>query len=235
MDASSQSSDHYLKYFPILFLVCIKKMALSSISGNATYVDCKPTDELFGEKLSSIVGYAMSVMGIDSANVNSSFPEENFSKYCSGLQSKIKTYEPYNRSVQISDFKTSIRHTKELADKIRSLLPRKTPEFNQIIEQTAENVSNVAETDSIVFSASENHLTLAEFVVLKVFRAGDNLELIPCLLRVYSKREQCSMFFKTLNWKECIVNMDYEERTYVLHKFMIQQIISKLPQTDYVF
>lgn len=207
----------------------------SSAANNVIYVDCNSNDELFGEKLASIVDYARSVMGIDSVNCNRLTKEQSYAKYCEGLSTKIDVYEPYCRSVEMRDFKTSLHYSKELVDKIRSLLPRKTPEFNQIIDEAANNLCEKIETNNLLIDARQKELTLAEFVVLKIFRSGENLEMVPCFLKVYSKREECSMFFKTFNWSDCKASMDYEERTYVLHKFMIKEIITKLANKKYGF
>jgi len=232
-------------------------MALSepnSEQHGVIYADCARNDDLFGEKLQSIVSFAMSTMGIgeqegldQSAGLRSWIPsvfssgdkkdiaELNFNRYCEALCNKLGPYEPYSRNVRLET-----NSKQQIANEMTELLPKKQPEFNIIISQAADHVSTVldlptTELGKLVYNTVTKELTLAQFVVCKIFRAGDNLEISPCLMKVKSKREQGMLLFKSFSWTHCSIDMQYEERKFVLNKFMIQQIIKSLQQKDYGF
>lgn len=206
------------------------------------YIGCSENDLLYEEKLGSIVGYALSKMGIQLTNSDrhkdSMQVEADFQGYSKGLSEKLGGYEPYIRNLQLGQ---SCRLTKEkVVNDMTTLLPRKEPEFEKVIAVAADRaVENIHKDPTLgevfFFNRRTNEFVLSEFLVLKVFRAAENLEIIPCLFKLSCKRDEGSALLGVFQWKNSEMEMGYEERKYILNKFAIKQIIDKLKNQDYGF
>jgi hypothetical protein len=221
-------------------------------SGNrcdVVYVDCTEKDEIDSEKLSSIVDYAMSKIlenksnGIVSTKSDWSvwpFKREKpdvdtlrYIKFCDALEKKLGRYEPYHRSARLMD-----RSKERIIEGISDLLPRKDGAFEKVIKHAADSAHQTFELpikklNEIIMRSHSQEFIFSEFIILKVFRSGDNLEITPCHMQIKSERSQGK--FLNLDWAESVVNMEYEERKFILTKFMIKEIIKKLREQDYGF
>lgn len=118
--------------------------------------------------------------------------------------------------------------------KIKAVLPRRQPEFDNLIGVVASHTWKCFDLPNLLFDIDVKEVTLAEFVVFKVFRAGDSLEITPCLLKVHLSKFKVT-FLMAFSFGESNVCVDYEERKYVMNRTMIQQTIERLRNTDYGF
>lgn len=73
-------------------------VGLADDFNNIVYDNCNPDDELFGEKLASIVGYAYSYLNIQT-NIRGS-GEETYNSFCSQIGKYINSSEPYMTIVE---------------------------------------------------------------------------------------------------------------------------------------
>ncbi len=92
------------------------------------------------------------------------------------------------------------------------------------------SVAKVTDEDLVrVGSKLENktfEYIASEFVVLKEFRARNNLEIIPCYMSVRGKKKEQRVIF--VNWSESESYMEYKQQKFVMSKFQIKQIIEIL-------
>jgi hypothetical protein len=154
------------------------------------YENCKP-DDYFSvctdkETLSSIVGYASKVMGIN--QLADADAEKCFTRYCEALEKKLGPGEPYIASV---DMRESKKDT--IIKQMKDLLPYKVKKFDEIIEYAAEKAvaslkGGSGSQKGVLIRYKEEFIEMSAFVVLKVFKSGENLELTPCYMSVKEVR-----------------------------------------------
>jgi hypothetical protein len=158
---------------------------------------------------------------------------QRYIKFCDALEKKLGSYEPYLRNARLMD-----RSKEKIIESISDLLPRKDYAFEKIIKQAADSAHQTFElpiknVDEIIMRSHSQEYIFSEFMVLKVFRSGDNLEITPCHMQIKSERSQGK--FLNLNWAESVINMEYEERKFILTKFMMIEIIKKIREQNYGF
>jgi hypothetical protein len=187
------------------------------------YIDCDADSEIDGEKLSNIVGFASKKIGLIESGSDA---EDSYKKYCDALEKKLGSYEPYHAHLTIK-----ILEKNTIIKEMKDLLPQKIKRFDSLIEKAADKaVANlelgVKNFGQVFYRENENEYIASEFVVLKVFRASDNLEIIPCYMSVRGKKKEQRVLF--VNWSESESYMEYKQQKFVMSKFEIKEIIEIL-------
>jgi hypothetical protein len=194
------------------------------------YENCNPSDK-FGvgidkEKLSSIVGYASKVMGIN--QLADAKAEECFTRYCKALEEKLGPGEPYIASIEMKESKKD-----SIIKQMKDLLPYKVKKFDELIEFAAEKAvaslkGGSGSQKSVLLRFKEESIEMSAFVVLKVFRSGENLELTPCYMSVKGGKTEARVLLFQVAESES--SMTYKQQKFILSKYEIQAIINGLKE-----
>lgn len=206
-------------------------MSTSSESDNPIfYENCNSKDVVDGITLETIVGIAMQRIGLDNDG------SENFSKlkdsekaqaifeeYCSKISKKLGNGEPYYRYMKMSN-----RSIQAIASLILDLLPSisKTKKSLELVNKIAAEVAKKIDQPTVLFKYASKEFVLAQFSIMKIFQSGQNLEIIPCCLKVHGKRKEMGIEL-IFDFTQCEMSVTYEQRKYVLNVFQIQAIIKK--------
>lgn len=207
---------------------------MTGFSGDIVYIDCNENDTLHGEKLGSIIGFALSSASNNAGGWNA---RSTFDSYSAGLQQKYGNWESIVRTSYIHRSSEVSKYT--LTNRMTELLPRRHPKFDRLIsvaaDKTLEEIGNKVETPvDLIFRRKERNMNFSEFVVFKVFKLGDSLEIIPCLLEIHGSRVETSLFV-LISEEELKIDLRYEERKFTLNSDMIRSIIQDLRNKDYGF
>jgi hypothetical protein len=181
------------------------------------YENCQPNSLIETQKVSSIVNYAMKAMGI---SVSPSNAEESFKYYCTALENRLKSSEPYYASTEINEMKKDV-----IIKNLKQLLPQEE-KFDGIIEKAATifepgiNAKKKIKKDKNVISSD------SEFAMLRILKSNENLELIPCYMVVKEVKEETKGIFFNSSISKFF--MDYKQQKFILSKFDVKGIIKKL-------
>ena len=194
------------------------------------YDNCKPDDELWGEKISSIVGYVFNAFEISQ---ESSDPTKAFQIYCDAFSKKIKSSDLYHKEKFIKTTEVTA-----VARELMNLLPEEgskaqdSTQFTKMIEGIKDSAKRV---DSLGQIENPLHLILrAEgrseksnfFTTLKIFRTADSLELIPCYISISSRKEVAG--FLVFRHQEESTSICYKQRKFYITKYDMQHIIERI-------
>lgn len=218
------------------------------------YCECSPSDLLFGYELQEIVGWAVSKSGFelrgDNGREMASLSTErgplhlqlgpndqfNFDKYCEGLDRTLGRCEPFVQELHLGADNLS---EENLARNMKSALRRMNPLFEPVIEQAARHAvgrisgggPGLNPLDWVIKDNFQFQI-LSQTLVLKIFRNGEELDIVPCFLVCCSSRSEVSvlLFIKKTERK---VYMEYKERKYTMTKPMIQKMIEEVKSATY--
>jgi hypothetical protein len=188
------------------------------------YDNCDPDMKIEGEKLRSIIGYAINAMGV---SVSGNDAEDLYDNYCAGFNKKLNASEPYHISVEMKELKREI-----IVNDMKELLPQRVEKFDKLIEKTADRAVAVLDFSTnkpglVICRKSKQEFVASEFSVLKIFKSGENLEIIPCYMSVRGKKAGKKVLFLA-SWEETEAIMTYKQTKFILTKFDITAIIKKL-------
>jgi hypothetical protein len=170
------------------------------------YVNCNEDTILHGERLSSIVGYAIKAIGI----INSSmYNKEHYDNCCEALEKKLGSHEPRGKSIELVDCDNNT-----FVKQISKFLSQCMGQFDRLIENAIE------------MFMSGNTFMCSEFRMLKIFKSGEMLEFIPGYMEIRVNRKKQNFF---ASGKENEVSLNYQEKKFILSKFDIFKIIDKAP------
>jgi hypothetical protein len=196
-------------------------MAVSTIGGeDKFFVRCKADDEIDGVKLESIIGYA--IKQIDNVGKGTN-EKDSYNKYCDALKKKLGSPEPYYRSLSIRDCSKE-----KIVANMWDLMPHKIAEFKSQIEKVADYAvgsvdMSVQNLGHLIYRENEKTYAMFGFSVLKIFRSGDNLEIIPSYMHVKGRMKESR--FLIFSDSESEASIEYMHEKYILTEFDIKEII----------
>jgi hypothetical protein len=186
------------------------------------YVNCQP-DSPFdknGEKLSSIIDYTLKEI---SNSVTGSNAEELYEHYCNALESKLGPSRAIHKTEKLKELTkgTIIKKMKKYfqyifnnKEKIDSLIEKAADEFVAFL---ACNTYSYEES----YRQNKNGIVVSEFVLLKIFKSGEKLLLVPCYMAVKEKTTDYSELF-----------LDYKHENFILYKDNTEKTINELQQEN---
>lgn len=120
------------------------------------------------------------------------------------------------------------RSIQAIASLILDLLPSisKTKKSLELVNKIAAEVAKKIDQPTVLFKYASKEFVLAQFSIMKIFQSGQNLEIIPCYLKVNGKRKEMGIEL-IFDFTQCEMSVTYEQRKYVLNVFQIQAIIKK--------
>lgn len=121
-----------------------------------------------------------------------------------------------------SDYDARLRVESELT----ALLPNVTTEFRNIIKKAAAQVTEKMQLENPFFQIDKKEIALSQFSVLKIFRSGENIEIIPCHLRVDASVDQGHLLL-IFNWSDAQISASYKEKKFTINSTQIKEIIRK--------
>jgi len=200
-------------------VVVQQKSILISPLQEVIYVNCDSNLEIAGIKLSSLINFVFNNINVKEEKGNG---EEFYSRYCNALEQKLGAYEPYSASLHLKE-----KDQWKVVKDIKQILPHNALRFDWLIEKAAQNAVAILANGSMAIDKlfdrqTQNNLIASEFVVMKVFHTGDNLEIIPCYMGVKSKKNAGKNWM--INWSELETHVEYRQQKYFLSKFDIQEI-----------
>lgn len=196
-------------------------MAVSTIGGaDKFFVGCKADDEIDGVKLESIIGYATKQIDNVGKGINE---KDSYDKYCAALENKLGSPEPYHRSLSMRDCSKQ-----RIVDSMWDLMPHKVEEFKSKIEKVADYATgyvdmSVENMGHLIYRENEKSYAMVGFSVLKIFRSGDNLEIIPTYMHVKGRMKESR--FLIFSDSESEASIEYMHEKYILSQFDIKEII----------
>jgi len=183
--------------------------------------------------LKSIVGYAVSKMNITFKLSDN--PKKSFEDYSAALQKKLGGGDPYQVVRELSETKTEV-----VLDELykamhmpKDLIPEK---LKEIIVMAAQKATGSLDTgvhglSSLFYSKKEQFFSQAEFAVLKIFRNGDFLEIIPCYMYVKGEKTEERVVFINKSWGHATI--EYRQMRFMLTKYDLSAIIRAIKNTNW--
>lgn len=197
------------------------------------YANCDENDEISGETLRDIVGFVFQALGLslkESADTEgNATPEDAFLKYCATLNRQLGGYDPYERCKEIST-----TAEKSVSSEIRDLIPSEqyTAKFDNLITSAVKSakkvnaLQHIVHAGHLIFRWDTKEESSSCFTVVKIFRSGANLEIIPTYMSITSRKDVAGLLvFRST--KE-VTTINFKQRKYYLTKFDIEAIIPKL-------
>lgn len=213
--------DHFLTN---LFYNQARKLAAT-----VEYVNCKPTDKFDNGDvtLDSVVGFATKKIGLTA--VTDSDPGKAYVQYVNMLSKKLGGSEPYVRSMKVNN----VDDADVLRQEMTKVLPVVTDKFEQAIDTAVAHATGYVETgvdnfNAVFYRKNSKEWEGGEFVVLKVFKSGQNLEIIPSYLHVKGHKTEERIVFGNRAWSDAEIT--YKEQKFLLSFFDIKTIVKKLEE-----
>jgi len=181
------------------------------------YIECSEKDEIFGEKLSSVFGYAI-------GDLQGSNNESSYEAYCLALKKTIGGSEPYSSSQSVKEKVHEI-----FLQKVWSFLPYKEQKYEQYIEKSFEKtmIFNDNVHKQSYWLSTESRKEAHEFVV-KIVRSKNNLEIIPTFTSINVRKKIKSRwpYKKSLEYE---ANIEYKQQKFFLTQFDIAKFRQDRP------
>jgi hypothetical protein len=197
-----------------------------TIGSDKIFVGRCPTDKFDNTDLSLDVIIALVSEQINSVEKGAS-PKEHYENYCAVLKAKFGQSEPYHICKELSGLARD-----KTIEKIYDSIPYKVEEFRRRIETLANfNVSdldrkNIYSLGSLFPKKTEEHRAICYFLVLKIFKLAEVLEIIPAYMNVELGLNHTERFF-FLKSSSFNATLEYMQEKFILTKVEIRNIIEK--------
>ena len=178
------------------------------------YVGCDAGALIHGVQINTVIEYFLRKIGLK--QLNGTDPEDSYKKYCEALRKNLHGSEPYGRTIKIGMIQKD-----NIINQMRGLLPDNRPiQFEPLIAEVSTNV--VAHYQHRKHKPLLRESKVTSFVVLKVSKYGENLEITPCYMVVSQKWSN----------RESLYSMEYKQEKFILSKFDIENICPECTETD---
>ena len=208
-----------LIYFSLILFVTNQqigqtKLAFAGPNAEIFYLDCKPDDELYGTKLSSIINYVTKTVGISFEGRQDEY--DLYYRSCKAFEKKLGFGEPYSTTLSTGDSSTKV-----MLDKLIAMVPHpmEQEKLNTLINQVSEVTQN-----SLFYSKRINRGHYKHFSLIKIFRSGDCLEIMPSFIS-FENESRDENWLRIVSKKHSWFKGHYEHRKFVVTKYDIEWII----------
>jgi hypothetical protein len=186
-----------------------------------------------GEKLVSIIGYAVTKMNITFRLFNDA--KLSYQSYCTALQKEMGKGVSYSisRDLNTDNINVILQGMYNSLPMNPQLIPQK---LKDIMGFAAGKASGHVDTKvhnfaSLFHASNSKSFSESSFSVLKIFKNAENLEIIPAYMFVSGEKHKKRVLWIKKSWSKA--HITYSQEKFVITKKHIQEIIKVIKNPNW--